>query len=97
MIRHDQELLAARYNPTSQRRVRDQVARLTPQSARTGPGHRRSGLPAAVLILGSFLPPMDSANRQRAHPHIQKDLGGGTDDIAWISTAYSLAWPCSYH
>jgi MFS family permease len=24
------------------------------------------------------------------HPFIQKDLGGGADDVAWVSTAYSL-------
>jgi EmrB/QacA subfamily drug resistance transporter len=41
-------------------------------------------------MLGSFLPPMDSAIVNVPIPHIQKDLGGGTDDVAWISTAYSL-------
>ena len=46
--------------------------------------------PLLVLMLGSFLPPMDSAIVNVPIPHIQKDLGGGTDDIAWISTAYSL-------
>jgi EmrB/QacA subfamily drug resistance transporter len=46
--------------------------------------------PLLVLMLGSFLPPMDSAIVNVPIPHIQKDLGGGSDDIAWISTAYSL-------
>lgn len=46
--------------------------------------------PLIVLIAGSFLPPMDSAIVNVPIPHIQKDLGGGADDVAWISTAYSL-------
>ncbi|HEX4356307.1 MAG TPA: MDR family MFS transporter [Pseudonocardia sp.] len=46
--------------------------------------------PLLVLMLGSFLPPMDSAIVNVPIPHIQKDLGGGADDVAWISTAYSL-------
>jgi EmrB/QacA subfamily drug resistance transporter len=33
---------------------------------------------------------MDSAIVNVPIPHIQKDLGGGVDDVAWISTAYSL-------
>jgi len=41
-------------------------------------------------MLGSFLPPMDSAIVNVPIPHIQKDLGGGNEDVAWISTAYSL-------
>jgi EmrB/QacA subfamily drug resistance transporter len=57
----------------------------------TGPGPSAKWLaPLLVLMLGSFLPPMDSAIVNVPIPHIQKDLGGGTDDIAWISTAYSL-------
>lgn len=46
--------------------------------------------PLLVLMVGSFLPPMDSAIVNVAIPHIQKDLGGGVDDVAWISTAFSL-------
>ncbi|WP_051341741.1 DHA2 family efflux MFS transporter permease subunit [Pseudonocardia spinosispora] len=46
--------------------------------------------PLLVLMVGSFLPPMDSAIVNVAIPHIQKDLGGGSDDVAWISTAFSL-------
>ncbi|HEY2205514.1 MAG TPA: DHA2 family efflux MFS transporter permease subunit [Pseudonocardia sp.] len=46
--------------------------------------------PLLVLMVGSFLPPMDSGIVNVAIPHIQKDLGGGVDDIAWVSTAYSL-------
>jgi EmrB/QacA subfamily drug resistance transporter len=41
-------------------------------------------------MLGGFLPPMDSAIVNVPVPHIQRDLGGGSDDVAWISTAYSL-------
>jgi EmrB/QacA subfamily drug resistance transporter len=47
-------------------------------------------IPLMVLIVGSFLPPMDSAIVNVPIPHIQKDLGGGADDVAWVSTAYSL-------
>src|SRR5437660_11229471 len=46
--------------------------------------------PLLVLMLGSFLPPMDSGIVNVPIPHIQKDLGGGSDDVAWISAAYSL-------
>ena len=47
-------------------------------------------VPLLVLIAGSFLPPMDSAIVSVPIPHIQKDLGGGVDDVAWVSTAFSL-------
>jgi EmrB/QacA subfamily drug resistance transporter len=33
---------------------------------------------------------MDSAIVNVPIPHIQRELGGGNDDVAWISTAYSL-------
>ena len=46
--------------------------------------------PLLVLMVGSFLPPMDSSIVSVAISFIQKDLGGGADDIAWVSTAYSL-------
>jgi EmrB/QacA subfamily drug resistance transporter len=46
--------------------------------------------PLLVLMVGSFLPPMDSSIVNVAISFIQKDLGGGADDIAWVSTAYSL-------
>ena len=46
--------------------------------------------PLLVLMVGSFLPPMDSAIVNVPILHIQKDLGGGIDDVAWVSTAYSL-------
>ena len=43
-----------------------------------------------MLRVGSFLPPMDSPIVNVPIPHTQRDLGGGNDDVAWISTAYSL-------
>jgi EmrB/QacA subfamily drug resistance transporter len=46
--------------------------------------------PLLVLMAGSFMPPLDSAIITVPILHIQKDLGGGSDDIVWISTAYSL-------
>jgi len=46
--------------------------------------------PLLVLMVGSFLPPMDSSIVNVAIAYIQKDLGGGADDVAWVSTAYSL-------
>jgi len=46
--------------------------------------------PLLVLMLGSFLPPLDSAIVYVPILHIQKDLGGGVEDIVWASTAYSL-------
>src|SRR5258708_2266242 len=48
-------------------------------------------LPALlVLMVGSFLPPLDSGIVNVAVSHIQLDLGGGSDEVAWVSTAYSL-------
>jgi EmrB/QacA subfamily drug resistance transporter len=48
-------------------------------------------LPALlVLMVGSFLPPTDSTVVNVAISYIQKDLGGGADDVEWVSTAYSL-------
>jgi EmrB/QacA subfamily drug resistance transporter len=41
-------------------------------------------------MVGSFLPPLDSGIVNVAVSHIQLDLGGGSDDVAWVSTAYSL-------
>jgi EmrB/QacA subfamily drug resistance transporter len=41
-------------------------------------------------MLGSFLPPLDSAIVNVPILHIQKSLGGGEHDVIWISTAYSL-------
>lgn len=46
--------------------------------------------PLLVLMVGSFMPPMDSSIVNVAIAYIQKDLGGGADDVAWVSTAYSL-------
>ena len=46
--------------------------------------------PLLVLMVGSFLPPLDSSIVNVAISFIQKDLGGGGDDVAWVSTAYSL-------
>jgi EmrB/QacA subfamily drug resistance transporter len=64
---------------------------VTSQSTSAGPGPSAKWLaPLLVLMLGSFLPPMDSAIVNVPIPHIQRDLGGGNDDVAWISTAYSL-------
>jgi EmrB/QacA subfamily drug resistance transporter len=39
-------------------------------------------------MVGSFLPPIDSSVINVAISYIQNDLGGGPDDVAWVSTAY---------
>jgi EmrB/QacA subfamily drug resistance transporter len=62
----------------------------SPSASTTGLPATKWLAPLLVLMVGSFLPPMDSGIVNVAIPHIQKDLGGGTDDVAWISTAYSL-------
>ncbi|WP_051342611.1 DHA2 family efflux MFS transporter permease subunit [Pseudonocardia spinosispora] len=62
-----------------------------PSASSTTPQTQKWLAPLLVLMVGSFLPPMDSAIVNIAIPYIQKDLGGSSDDVAWVSTAFSLS------
>lgn len=44
-----------------------------------------------VLMVGSFMSVLDSSIVNSAIPTMQKDFGSSTDDIEWVSTAYTLA------
>ena len=55
-------------------------------------GARSTGWLRALLVLmvGSFMPPMDSSIVSVAISYIQNQFGGSAEDVAWVSTAYSL-------
>jgi len=44
-----------------------------------------------VLMVGSFMALLDSSIVNTAIPTMQKDFGAASDDIEWVSTAYTLA------
>jgi EmrB/QacA subfamily drug resistance transporter len=48
-------------------------------------------LPLSVLIVGMFMSVLDISIVNVAVPSIQKDFGTTSQDIQWITTAYSLA------
>lgn len=50
----------------------------------------RWGLPVAVLVVGMFMSILDVTIVNVAIPAIQKDFGGGLDDVLWVATAYTL-------
>lgn len=47
-------------------------------------------VPLAVLIAGMFMSVLDTSIVNVAISTIQTELGGSTEDVQWISTAYSL-------
>jgi EmrB/QacA subfamily drug resistance transporter len=47
-------------------------------------------LPLLVLIVGNFVSVMDVSIVNIAIPDMEKDFGVSTEDIQWVSTAYSL-------
>lgn len=47
-------------------------------------------VPLAVLIAGMFMSVLDTSIVNVAVSTIQTELGGSTEDVQWISTAYSL-------
>jgi EmrB/QacA subfamily drug resistance transporter len=47
-------------------------------------------VPLLVLIIGTFVSVLDVSIVNVAIPDIQKDFGTSTEDIQWVSTAYSL-------
>jgi EmrB/QacA subfamily drug resistance transporter len=48
-------------------------------------------VPMMVLMIGSFMAVLDSSIVNAAIPTMQKELGASSDDIEWVSTAYTLA------
>jgi EmrB/QacA subfamily drug resistance transporter len=48
-------------------------------------------LPLAVLVVGMFMSILDTSIVIVANPTIQADFGASTDQVQWISTAYTLA------
>jgi EmrB/QacA subfamily drug resistance transporter len=48
------------------------------------------GIPLAVLIIGMFMSILDTSIVNVAIPTIQKEFGSTTEDIQWITTAYTL-------
>lgn len=68
-----------------------------PESGRAGavadpvPSDRGWMVPLAVLIVGMFMSVLDISIVNVAIPTMQRDLGASTDDIEWVSTAYTLA------
>jgi EmrB/QacA subfamily drug resistance transporter len=47
-------------------------------------------LPLAVLVVGMFMSTLDTSIVNVAIPTIQNQFGGTTDQVQWISTAYTL-------
>jgi EmrB/QacA subfamily drug resistance transporter len=48
------------------------------------------GMPLAVLIIGMFMSILDTSIVNVAIPTMQKEFGSTTEDIQWITTAYTL-------
>src|SRR5918997_3487712 len=55
------------------------------------PAPRGWGLPLAVLVAGMFMSILDISIVNVAMASMSKDFGTSTEDMQWISTAYSLA------
>ncbi|MDT7638700.1 MAG: hypothetical protein QOC83_2988 [Pseudonocardiales bacterium] len=59
--------------------------------APTGPAQgAKWGLPLAVVVIGMFMSVLDTSIVNVAIPTMQKQFGASTDDIQWVSTAYTL-------
>ena len=48
-------------------------------------------VPMLVLMVGSFMAVLDSSIVNAAIPTMQREFGTSSDDIEWVSTAYTLA------
>jgi EmrB/QacA subfamily drug resistance transporter len=55
------------------------------------PSQAKWGLALLVLIVGMFMSILDTSIVNVAIPTIQKDFGATTDQVQWVSTAYTLA------
>ncbi|HZZ51978.1 MAG TPA: DHA2 family efflux MFS transporter permease subunit [Pseudonocardia sp.] len=77
--------------PRSPAPPRPPVRTPAPKPAAPGPvpgGHW--GLPLAVVVIGMFMSVLDTSIVNVAIPTMQKEFGTSTDDIEWVSTAYTL-------
>jgi EmrB/QacA subfamily drug resistance transporter len=62
-----------------------------PKPAAPAPGSGGHwGLPLAVVVIGMFMSVLDTSIVNVAIPTMQKEFGTSTDDIEWVSTAYTL-------
>jgi EmrB/QacA subfamily drug resistance transporter len=51
---------------------------------------RNWGLPLVVVVIGMFMTVLDTSIVNVAIPTMQKEFGTSTDDIQWVTTAYTL-------
>ncbi|HEY2204202.1 MAG TPA: MDR family MFS transporter [Pseudonocardia sp.] len=88
-------------SPASPRQAPPTPPRRQPPAPPSGSGGGRSaaaavapqrkwGLPLAVVVIGMFMSILDTSIVNVAVPTIQKQYSVTTDDIQWISTAYTL-------
>jgi EmrB/QacA subfamily drug resistance transporter len=61
------------------------------QSGAPAAATEKWGLPLVLLIVGMFMSVLDISIVNVAIPTMQIDLGASTDDIEWVTTAYTLA------
>ncbi|PWH06850.1 tetracycline resistance MFS efflux pump [Brachybacterium endophyticum] len=69
--------------------LREPVA---PAPSRTYPSLRAAWLPMLALCLAFFVEMVDNTLLQIALPTIARDLGSGTTDMQWVTSAYSLTF-----
>jgi MFS family permease len=79
-----------------ERRLSEPVRGHRPSASLPSPDAGRAGassqlLPLVVLVVGVFMPVLDTSIVNVALPTIELELGVGTSDGQWVSTAYSLA------
>jgi EmrB/QacA subfamily drug resistance transporter len=79
---------ATRVAPRSPRRVAGRVRSVVPEPQPSASGGW--GLPLAVLVAGMFMSILDISIVNVAMASMSKDFGTSTEDMQWISTAYSL-------
>jgi EmrB/QacA subfamily drug resistance transporter len=82
--------------PAAPRPAPSPPARRPPAPARVSPAPTgpvqgaKWGLPLAVVVVGMFMSVLDTSIVNVAIPTMQKQFGASTDDIQWVSTAYTL-------
>jgi EmrB/QacA subfamily drug resistance transporter len=81
-------------HPEAESRPNQQITGRSQEPAPAGPSASGGGpwlLAVLVVAIGGFMSVLDTSIVNVAVPVIQKEFGTSTDDIQWISTAYSLA------
>jgi len=61
-----------------------------PPAVTPAPAQAPWGVPLAVVVVGMFMSVLDTSIVNVAIPTMQKEFGVTTDDIAWVTTAYTL-------